>query len=66
MKPHSRKGELKMDIATTARLILGLHAAGWPDEKICRFILWITSGEEQFNQDWSNNQPVRDKETKKN
>lgn len=32
----------------TARLILGLRAAGWSDEKINNFMLFIESGEEQY------------------
>lgn len=32
----------------TARLILGLRAAGWSEQKINDFILFIESGEEQY------------------
>ena len=31
-----------------ARLILGLRAAGWSEEKINNFILFIETGEEQY------------------
>ena len=31
-----------------ARLILGLRSAGWDEEKINNFILFIESGEEQY------------------
>ena len=31
-----------------ARLILGLRAAGWSEEKINNFLLYIESGEEQY------------------
>ena len=30
------------------RLILGLRAAGWSEEKITDFLLFIASGEEQY------------------
>jgi len=32
----------------TARLILGLRAAGWSEQKINDFILFIESGEEKY------------------
>ena len=35
-------------MAETARLILGLRAAGWSEKKINDFILYIESGEEQY------------------
>jgi len=31
-----------------ARIILGLRGAGWNDREINNFILWITTGEEQY------------------
>lgn len=37
-----------MNMQETARLILGLRAAGWSDEKIANFLLYIESGEEQY------------------
>ncbi len=37
-----------MNMAETARLILGLRAAGWSEKKINDFILYIESGEEQY------------------
>lgn len=41
-----------------ARLILGLRAAGWSEEKINDFILFIESGEEQYK-------PTADKDNSK-
>lgn len=32
----------------TERLVLGLRAAGWNDEKINDFMLYMKSGEEQY------------------
>lgn len=37
-----------MDMQESARLILGLRAAGWSEKKINDFILFIESGEEQY------------------
>ena len=31
-----------------SRMILGLRAAGWSDEKINNFILYIESGQEEY------------------
>lgn len=42
-----RGGEL-MNMQETARLILGLRSAGWTEDKINDFILYIESGEEQY------------------
>ena len=37
-----------MDMQETARMILGLRAAGWTEEEINDFILYIETGEEQY------------------
>jgi len=37
-----------MNMAETARLILGLRAAGWDEKKINDFLLYIESGEDQY------------------
>lgn len=37
-----------MNMTEVARLILGLRAAGWNDEQINDFLLWIETGEEQY------------------
>lgn len=37
-----------MNMQETARFIKGLRSAGWDEEKINDFILYIESGEEQF------------------
>jgi len=37
-----------MNMAETARLILGLQATGWDEKKIKDFLLYIESGEEQY------------------
>lgn len=37
-----------MNMQETARLILGLHAAGWSEKEINDFLLFIGSGEEQY------------------
>ena len=43
------KGEtLDMNMQETARMILGLRAAGWSEEKINNFILFIETGEEHY------------------
>ena len=37
-----------MNMQESARLILGLRAAGWSEKKINDFILFIESGDEQY------------------
>ena len=37
-----------MNMSETARLILGLRAAGWDEKRINDFILWIETGEDQY------------------
>ena len=37
-----------MNMSETARLILGLRAAGWDDTKIADFIIWIETGDEKY------------------
>jgi len=37
-----------MNMQETARLILGLRSAGWTEEQINDFILYIESGEDQY------------------
>ena len=37
-----------MNMQETARLILGLRAAGWSEKEINDFILYIESGEEKY------------------
>ncbi|MDE7230459.1 MAG: hypothetical protein K2N56_08270 [Oscillospiraceae bacterium] len=37
-----------MNMQETARLILGLRAAGWNEKAINDFMLFIESGEEQY------------------
>ena len=37
-----------MNMTEVARMILGLRAAGWSEEKINNFLLWIETGEEQY------------------
>ena len=37
-----------VNMSETARLILGLRAAGWSDKEINAFILFIATGEEQY------------------
>jgi len=37
-----------MNMTETARFILGLRSAGWTEEQINNFILYIESGEEQY------------------
>lgn len=37
-----------MNMQETARFILGLRAAGWTEEQINDFILYIESGDEQY------------------
>ncbi len=37
-----------MNMQETARLILGLRAAGWDEKAINDFMLFIESGEEQY------------------
>ena len=37
-----------MNMQENARLILGLRAAGWSDEEITDFILWIESGDDKY------------------
>lgn len=40
-----------MNMTEVARLILGLRAAGWSEEKINNFILFIETGEPQYRPD---------------
>lgn len=37
-----------MNMTEVARLLLGLRAAGWSEKEINDFVLYITSGEEQY------------------
>ncbi len=37
-----------MNMQETARLIMGLRAAGWSEKEINDFILYIGTGEEQY------------------
>ncbi len=37
-----------MHMQETARLILGLRAAGWDDTRIANFILWVETGDEKY------------------
>ncbi len=37
-----------MDMQEMARFIQGLRSAGWSEEKINDFILYIESGDEQY------------------
>lgn len=37
-----------MNMTESARLVLGLRAAGWSEKKINDFILYIETGEEQY------------------
>jgi len=37
-----------MNMQETARMILGLRAAGWTDKEINDFLLYIGTGEEQY------------------
>lgn len=37
-----------MNMQENARLILGLHAAGWTDTEIADFLLYIESGDERY------------------
>ncbi|MBR6223491.1 MAG: hypothetical protein IKQ71_08630 [Lachnospiraceae bacterium] len=48
-----------MNMQKVARMILGLRADGWAEEKINNFMLFIETGEEQYK-------PHRDKEEDQN
>ena len=37
-----------MNMSETARLIIGLRAAGWDEKSINDFILYIEKGEDQY------------------
>ncbi len=37
-----------MNMQETARMILGLQAAGWTDSEITDFMLFIETGEEKY------------------
>lgn len=41
-------GSQEVNMQETARMILGLRAAGWSEEKINDFILFIETGEEHY------------------
>ena len=40
--------ENSMNMQETSRLILGLRAAGWDNDKITDFILWVETGDEKY------------------
>ena len=46
-----------MNMQETARLILGLRAAGWTEKQINDFMLFIESGEEQYKPTPHNGEP---------
>lgn len=37
-----------VNMSESARIILGLRAAGWNEKDINDFILWVETGEEQY------------------
>ncbi len=37
-----------MNMSEVARLIIGLRDAGWTEEKINDFLLWIETGDSQY------------------
>lgn len=37
-----------MNMTEVARMILGLRSAGWTEEQINDFILWIETGDEHY------------------
>ena len=39
---------MNMNMSETARMILGLRAAGWDEKAINDFILYIETGEEHY------------------
>lgn len=43
-----KRENLMMNMQEAAKFILGLRTAGWSEEKINNFILFIESGEEQY------------------
>ena len=47
MNMKFRKGD-NMNMSETSRLILGLRAAGWDEKSINDFILWIETGDKQY------------------
>lgn len=47
MNVKFRKGD-NMNMSETSRLILGLRAAGWDEKSINDFILWIETGDKQY------------------
>ena len=49
-----------MNMQETARLILGLRSAGWTEEQINDFILFIESGDEKYRP--RNNTENKDKQ----
>ena len=52
------KGETQdMNMQEAARMILGLRAAGWSEEKINNFILFIETGEEHYKPGPDNSEP---------
>lgn len=47
MNANSGK-ENSMNMHETSRLILGLRAAGWDNDKITDFILWVETGDDKY------------------
>ena len=39
---------IEMNMSETARMIVGLRAAGWSDTDINNFILYIETGDERY------------------
>ena len=37
-----------MDMAKSARIMLGLRAKGWTDTEIVNFCLWVETGDERY------------------
>ena len=49
-----------MNMAESARIMLGLRAKGWTDTEIVNFCLWVETGEERYRpQEETQNEPHR-------
>lgn len=45
---HQDREVIRVTMAESARIILGLRSKGWTDTEITDFILWVETGEEQY------------------
>lgn len=45
---EKKEGANQMNMSEAARVILGLRSVGWDEKAINDFILWVETGDEQY------------------